>query len=179
MRKDVAHTIHTRFTSLIVLATLGIAVSGSVLAQSALPWKTEPSSTSAPAASAPPSHHHHHSTQPTYDDSYVASGDRKQDDRKLDGLATKFYAISSEDPKAVSKLKSLKYKVSQFRTGLKHVHYDATDISKDAQKLEWRISAQRKKLEAEAAAAAPATSAVPPPATVSPAPAVSPSAGTH
>jgi predicted nucleic acid-binding Zn-ribbon protein len=138
------------------MATLAFSASGQAFAEE-LPWKKQSSGASAPAMSAPSSHEHHYSSHATHADSSQPSGDRTKDDRKLNALAAKFYAISAKDPKAIDKLKKLAGSVHRFRTGLKHVGYDAADITKDARNLESRINAQRKKLEAQAGTPVPST----------------------
>lgn len=108
----------------------------------------------------------------------MPSSTRAQDDRKLDELATKFYAIKAQDPKAVEKLGALLHKVQSFRKELKNRSYDVADISRDTQKLAWRIDSQRKKLKAQQVAGTPATPDAPaiqvPPPTNAVSPAVVP-----
>jgi hypothetical protein len=161
----------------LLAAFLFAAGNGADVSAQALPWAQGQSPAGQSAQPQYPSqnppqqqHHHHHNANNAAPAPHKVAGSnsaRSQDDRKLDMLATKFYGITAKDPQVVSKLKRLQREVKEFRTGLADHGYDASDITSDAKKLEGRIAHQRKQLEAEAAAKAPA---VPPEATTPPTP---------
>ncbi len=143
-------------------ATLMIIVAAPSLAyaQNAnLPWLNSGASQSQPVQSAPPmqqqvqpthTHHSKHQQQPSQSlpAEPESANTRDTDDRKLNALATEYYHISDKDKKAVKNLTQLGARVHAFHNVLNQRSYGAHDIIKDAQKLENRITARKKKLVA-------------------------------
>lgn len=105
----------------------------------------------------------------------VASTQSKQDDRMLDELATKYYAIKFTDDNAVVKLKKLERKVASFRKELTGRSYPAGDVYRDTVKLDTRIRAQLKKWEAREAETKNATVSAAPVSDVTTTPVSAPS----
>ena len=129
-----------------IAVLLGLLLPQPVFGQ-ALPWQTGGQQQTAPSAQ--PRQHQHPAATPQA----APANSREQDDRRLNELATQFYAIKGTDAQAIPKLKKLLKAVKSYSSSLGHSGYD--DISKDAKNLERRITKQLNDLEAKAKAAAP------------------------
>lgn len=106
-----------------------------------LPWQNTGPSAPAPVNTMPPAM----MEQPVMEDPQT----RQLDDRKLNSLATDYYAISTKSPTAERRLGTLQKQVTAFRKVLEGRAYGARDLISDAKKLEGRIAAAKKKAQAE------------------------------
>ena len=136
-----------------IVALLGLLAPPPVFGQ-ALPWQTGGQQPSASQNTQPYQHRHQATSQNPAPQAPTANNSREQDDRRLNELATQFYAIKGTDAQAIPKLKKLLKEVKSYRTSLGHS--GDKDIIKDAKNLDRRITKQLNGLEAKAKAAAPA-----------------------
>jgi hypothetical protein len=174
-----------RQTCFLVLPAFVFFVQPAPAFSQALPWQTDQQQQTMPQSQDAQSGQHHHkgkgngnSTQTPQSAPAAQNSQREQDDHHLNELGTQFYNISSKDKQAIVKLKKLQQDVKVFNASLDNRTYNASDIAKDTDNLERRITTQLKKLEAKASAANSAPKAAlaqpvtPPPATLAaPAPA--------
>jgi hypothetical protein len=158
------NSLHRRL-AFIALAAVFFAIPG-IAASQGMPWQ-QPSQVP-PAPPPPPGAFY----SPPYNPAGQGVHSRVEDDRKLNLLASRFYAIhAATDPRAVIKLRKLEQKVNRFRQQLYQRNYDVTDIANDAQNLENRIARQLRKLQSGTP-----EYAVPPGAMNAPPPAMPPAA---